>query len=112
MQVAGVSPDPSAVGPRNRIPSFGALLAAPEPAAGPETVPPVTVVPRSPGAAKGFSLAMLLLGVALLWLVPLGGALLLATAGVCLALSWEAEPGGYPASSSTDTTLAPSTTIS
>ena len=37
------------------------------------------------------SLALLLLGASLLWLVPLGGALLLVTAGVGLAISWEAQ---------------------
>lgn len=37
------------------------------------------------------SLGMLLLGAALLWPVPLGGVLLLVTAGIGLAIAWEAE---------------------
>ena len=38
-------------------------------------------------------MAMLLLGTGLLWFVPLGGALLLVTAAVGLAISWEADVG-------------------
>ena len=41
--------------------------------------------------ANKIILAMLLLGVALLWVVPLGGALLLVTAAVDLAIRWETE---------------------
>jgi len=41
--------------------------------------------------ANKIVLAMLLLGVALLWVVPLGGALLLVTAAVDLAIRWETE---------------------
>jgi hypothetical protein len=37
------------------------------------------------------SLVMLLLGAALLWLLPVGGALLLVMAAVGLAICWEAE---------------------
>ncbi len=37
------------------------------------------------------SLAVLLLGAALLWPLPVGGALLLVTAAVGLAICWEAE---------------------
>lgn len=39
-------------------------------------------------------LAMLLLGLAMLWPVPLGGSLLLVAAGVGLAIAWEAEVSG------------------
>jgi hypothetical protein len=41
--------------------------------------------------AKKISLAMLLLGVGLLWPVPLGGAVFLVAAGVGLAIVSEAE---------------------
>ena len=40
------------------------------------------------------SVAMLLVGLALLWLVPLGGALLLVAAGMGLAIAWEADMAG------------------
>lgn len=40
------------------------------------------------------SMVMLLLGVALLWPVPLGGALLLVTAAIGLAIAWEADMAG------------------
>jgi hypothetical protein len=38
-----------------------------------------------------FSLVMLVLGLALLWPVPLGGALLLVTASVGLAIAFESD---------------------
>jgi hypothetical protein len=41
--------------------------------------------------ANKISLAVLLLGGALLWVVPLGGALLLVTGAVELAIRWEDE---------------------
>jgi hypothetical protein len=56
--------------------------------------PPAGVIPKRPEKAKGVSVVMLLLGVALLWAVPLGGALLLATAALGLTLLCEAQPGG------------------
>ena len=43
------------------------------------------------------SLALLLLGAALLWPLPVGGALLLVTAAVGLAVCWEAELEPRPA---------------
>jgi hypothetical protein len=43
------------------------------------------------GMANNITLALLLLGVALLWVVPVGGALLLVTAAVELAIRFESE---------------------
>jgi hypothetical protein len=55
------------------------------------------------------SLVMLLLGAALVWLVPLGGALLLVTAGLGLAISWEnaleASPALAPIPATVDPTI-------
>jgi hypothetical protein len=51
------------------------------------------VIPLSPDKAKSVSVAMLFLGVVLLWLVPLGGAFLLSTAGLGLTIFWEPQPG-------------------
>ena len=51
---------------------------------------------QHPDKAKSVSMAMLFLGVALLWLVPLGGALLLGAAGLGLTIFWQAQPGGLP----------------
>ncbi len=51
---------------------------------------------RSTRRANNVSLAILLLGVALLSIFPLVGALLLATAGVGFATSWDALPSGSP----------------
>lgn len=56
------------------------------------------VFPPHPDKAKTMSVAALLLGAALLMFVPLGGALLLVTGGLGLAISSEAGM----ASSSTD----------
>jgi hypothetical protein len=53
-------------------------------------------MPQHPDKAKSVSVAMLLLGVALLWLVPLGGALLLGTAGLGLTIFWRGQPGESP----------------
>ncbi len=41
--------------------------------------------------ANNISLALLVLGAALLWPLPVGGALLLVTAAVGLAICWEAQ---------------------
>jgi hypothetical protein len=43
------------------------------------------------------SLLLLVLGASLLWAVPLGGALLLVTAAVALAICWEGELEPPPA---------------
>jgi hypothetical protein len=53
------------------------------------------------------SLAMLLLGAGLLWPLPLGGALLLVTAGLGFAISWEAELEPPPAAAPIPATVAP-----
>ncbi len=50
---------------------------------------PAGVFPQRPDKAKTMSAAMLGLGAALLLFVPLGGALLLVSGGVGLAISWE-----------------------
>ena len=39
-------------------------------------------------------MVMLLLGLAMLWPLPIGGALLLVAAGVSLAIAWEADMAG------------------
>lgn len=54
---------------------------------------PPAVAPRRLDQATTIAAAMLLLGVALLWFVPLGGALLLVTAGLGLAISAEGSTG-------------------
>lgn len=59
--------------------------------------PPAGVGPAHPERARSASLAMLVLGVALLWPFPLGGALLLGSAGLGLTACWRATPGGIPA---------------
>ena len=70
--------------------------------------PPEGAVPEHPEKAKAMSAAMLALGAALLLFVPLGGALLLVSGGLGLAISWESPIGGLTipsqpqASSSTD----------
>ena len=70
--------------------------------------PPAGVIPKRPEKAKRVPVVMLLLGVALLWVVPLGGALLLATAGLGLTLLCEAQPGG-PSAAPLITTSAATT---
>ena len=52
---------------------------------------PVGVALQFPAAGKRISAAMSLLGVALLWPVPLAGALLLVAGGLGLAISSEAD---------------------
>lgn len=59
--------------------------------------PPAGVGPAHPERARSASMAMLVLGVALLWPFPLGGALLLGSAGLGLTACWRATPGGIPA---------------
>jgi hypothetical protein len=50
---------------------------------------PSDVAPVQPDKAKTISAAMLVLGVALLLFVPVGGALLLVSGGLGLAISWD-----------------------
>jgi hypothetical protein len=52
------------------------------------------VAPEYPEKARIISAAMLILGAALLWFVPVGGALLLVSGGLGLAIWWEAPLGG------------------
>jgi hypothetical protein len=66
---------------------------------------PAGVTPQHPDKAKSVSVAMLRLGIALLWLVPLGGALLLGTAGLGLTVLWQAQPGGPPVEPSVTTSV-------
>ena len=54
--------------------------------------PPVVEVPDRPDKAKAVSAAMLVIGVALLVFVPLGGALFLVAGGLGLAISSEVLP--------------------
>lgn len=56
--------------------------------------PPDGVGPECPEKAKTISAAMLVLGAALLWFVPVGGALLLVSGGLGLAIWWESPLGG------------------
>jgi hypothetical protein len=60
--------------------------------------------------ARTMSAAMLVLGVALLLFVPLGGALLLVSGGIGLAISWEAPMAGLATEPlvTTDATSIPS----
>lgn len=51
-------------------------------------------LPQHPEKATAMSAAMLVLGAALLLFVPLGGALLLVSGGLGLAICWEARMGG------------------
>jgi len=53
------------------------------------------------------SLVMLLLGAALLWALPVGGALLLVTAAVGLAICWEDELEPRPAVASVPVPAVP-----
>ena len=53
------------------------------------------------------SLLMLLLGATLLWAVPLGGALLLVTAAVGLAICWEGTLEPPPAVAPVPVKVAP-----
>ena len=53
------------------------------------------------------SLLMLLLGASLLWAVPLGGALLLVTAAVGLAICWEGTLEPPPAVAPVPVKVAP-----
>jgi hypothetical protein len=55
---------------------------------------PEGVAPECPEKARTISAAMLFLGAALLWFVPVGGALLLVSGGLGLAIWWEAPLGG------------------
>jgi hypothetical protein len=52
------------------------------------------VVQECPEKARTISATMLVLGAALLWFVPVGGALLLVSGGLGLAIWWEAPLGG------------------
>ena len=53
--------------------------------------PPAGVLPQRPDKAKTISAALLLLGVAFLLAVPIGGVLLLVTGGLGLAISSESH---------------------
>lgn len=61
-----------------------------------ERPPEGDVIPKHPEKARTIAAAMLVLGAALLVFVPIGGALLLVSGGVGLAISWEASLGGLP----------------
>ena len=65
--------------------------------------PPVAgVFPSRPDKAKALSGAMLAIGVALLLIVPLGGALFLVAGGLGLAIAAETPVSGSPSQPSTD----------
>ncbi len=84
-----ISVEPPVLDTADRFPVLAAdFVGAPRPTS------PGTMIGEHPGWAKTGLVAMLVLGLALLWFVPLGGALVLATAGVGLAVSWEAQAGG------------------
>jgi hypothetical protein len=90
MRDHGVSIDSPDVGPGSSFPLPDADFVA---AAWLDTSP-AGMTPQHPDKAKSVSVTLLLLGIALLWLVPLGGALLLGTAGLGPTLFWQAQPGG------------------
>lgn len=54
-------------------------------------------IPEHPEKASTISAAMLVLGAALLLFVPLGGALLIVSGGIGLAISWEGQLAGQAA---------------
>ncbi len=64
--------------------------------------PPDDLAPECTEKARTISAAMLILGAALLWFVPLGGTLLLVSGGLGLAIWWEAPLGRRSSVSSTD----------
>ena len=68
---------------------------------------PDGVAPEHPEKAKTISAAMLVLGAALLWFVPIGGALLLVSGGLGLAISWDAPLGGMTTARSIVTGATP-----
>ena len=55
------------------------------------------VMPEHPEKASTISAAMLALGAALLLFVPIGGALLIISGGIGLAISWEGPAAGRAA---------------
>jgi hypothetical protein len=100
------SVESSAVSPGSRFPLPGADVVA---AAWSDNFT-AGVFPQRPDKAKIMSAAVLVLGATFLLFVPLGGALLLVTGGLGLAISSEGRTGGPatttashpPTSSSTD----------
>jgi hypothetical protein len=82
-----IESSPSDPGPRFLLPDADAVAAAWS------NRSPEAVLPPRPDKATTMSLALLLLGVALLLFVPLGGALLLVTGGLGLAIASEAPMG-------------------
>ncbi len=68
---------------------------------------PGGMVPEHSEKAQAVSAALLILGAALLFFVPLGGALLLVSGGLGLAICWEPPVGGLaPAAITTNTNIA------
>lgn len=101
MRDHGAPIEPSAVRPGNRFPLAGGDFVT----GTWSDTSPAGEFPQRLDKAKTTSAAMLLLGVALLFFVPLGGALLLVTGGLGLAISSEAPMGG-PATAPSITTNA------
>lgn len=106
MRDHGASVESSAGSPGSRFPLADADFVT---AAWSDTSP-AGVFPQRPDKAKTVSAAMLLLGVALLLFVPLGGALLLVTGGLGLAISSE-PPMDRPTTAPSITTNAATTAI-
>ena len=71
--------------------------------------PPDGVASECPEKARTISAAMLILGAALLWFVPVGGALLLVSGGLGLAIWWEAPLGGPNSARSITSDVTPTT---
>lgn len=65
--------------------------------------PPGGMVPEHSEKAQAVSAALLVLGAALLFFVPLGGALLLVSGGLGLAICWEPPITGLATASSITT---------
>jgi len=67
---------------------------------------PAGVTPQHPEKATAVSAALLVLGAALLLFFPLGGALLLVSGGLGLAICWETPMGGLAVAPSLTTSAA------
>lgn len=94
MRDHGASAESSAVSLGRGFPLPGADTVA---RAWSERPPEGLLIPEHPEKASTISAAMLVLGAALLLFIPLGGALLIVSGGIGLAISWEGALAGRAA---------------